>query len=221
MKKTKNAKKPMAKNAKDLDQDKRIARINKRLTKFADTTREVGLVETRILTVTPLYSIPLLYLLNGMAKGPGLSERTGDTAYMKYIEMKFQLRCNNSAFFENQAIRVMLVREKTALSATISLTSFMDTNTPYTFDLPNKKDVDPNRYKIYYDKTFDMSGQSPFTKNMIIRRKLGFKTNYSRGDTGLVTDIDTNSLFLILISDNNDTLQTPIFSADIYVHYNK
>lgn len=221
MKKTKYAKKPMAKNAKDLDQDKRISRINKRLTKFASTTTEQGLLETRIITVTPIYSLPLIYPLNIMPKGSGNSERNGDTAYMRYLEMRFQIRCNNSSFFENQAIRVMIVREKTCLGSTLSLTSFLDTNTPYTFDLPNKQDVDPKRYKIYYDRTFDASGQTQFTRNVSIRRKLGFKTNYSRGNAGDITDIDTNGLFLILISDNNDSLQVPIFSCDLYVHFNK
>lgn len=220
-KKPRYVKKAIAKNPKDAEQDKNISRLSKRIKKIDSITREVGLVETFVNQVVTLQGSPNIYLLNGLMKGVGLDQRTGDTAYMRYLEMRCQIRCNNANFLENQALRVIIVREKTTQTQTISLTSYMDNSAPNTWFIPNKKDVDPKRYKTYYDKTFDASGQSPFTRNFSIYKKLGFTANYSRNNLGTVADIDTNGLFLVLISDNADSTQAAIFSCHCYIHYNR
>lgn len=203
------------KNAKDAEQDKQIENVKDAVIKIKkDLATDYGVKNSYYASPQPVtFLAPFVQLLNGLVKGDDRSSRHGDKAVMKYMECNIFLGCGSIALSTAVNVRVMIVREKPANQTTINLTNLLDDINPKSWYLQNKKGVDPKRFTIYYDKNFDMSGTSPFTRVIRIRRRLGFVTNYSKGNVGTITDIDTNSFYLIATTDWNGA-NSPVIAHD-------
>lgn len=164
---------------------------------------------------TVTQTTPFTLLLNGLQNGAARNQRIGQRATFGTLELNMRLLCGTSGFSNTQAVRVILVREKPCLGVTLSLESLLDAAAPYTHYVYNHKDRDfSSRFFVSYDETFSLDGQSPFTRSLQIRKQLNFTSNYARGDTGLVTDIDTNALYLVVITDWTLATTPPSFVYD-------
>lgn len=199
-------------------QTKAIASLQNQIDKFKP---ELKYVATGPINVTISNSAPSVSLLNGLTKGTDqTNNRIGDQVRMSFVNLRINLRMDPLTIIPSTtpaaySCRILIVKEKTTLGSTISLTQFFNTATPYTYSQRNVSTRDPKRFKTYYDKVFMVGnyGGNKEEINIKINKRLGFKTDYSRNNTGTVSDIDTNGLFLIVLT--NYTGATGInFSAD-------
>lgn len=148
-------------------------------------------------------AVPLTYLMNGLVKGDDINQRNGNSAYMKYITLNINLYTSNNAFHNGNSVRIMLVKEKPCLGTALSLTSLFGTTTPYPWTTFENIQRDwKKRFKIFYDRIFSVDGIT-WQRDIRIRKKLNFTSNYARGNAGTVADIDTNSLALLILTDNS------------------
>lgn len=157
---------------------------------------------------------PLIKTLNVVTSGTTEITRIGDKCRMHYLNLNLELFRVAAASDGECNVRVLLVREYTCLGSAISLSQFMNNAAPDTTDVQNINSRDKGRFHILMDKHFIMgpnivsttttvvhSGAVPSHKFIKIHKKMAFVTDYSRGVAGDVTDIDTNSLSLIVITD--------------------
>lgn len=152
---------------------------------------------------------PLNYTVNVMTQGTDeVNNRLGAKARFIFFQARLRFGISTVNWPTNQGgeVRVLLVKEKTALGSALSLTQFfIDTPNPYTYSLRNYTSRDSRRFKCYYDRTFRI-GVGDNTKDQVLNveiyKKLNFMTNFSRNNLGTVQDIDTNSLSLICITNN-------------------
>lgn len=166
------------------------------------------------LTSSLTNAAPLVTLLNGFATGDTELTRTGDKAKLKYLHLNVKINRVLTSAETVRECRLLIVREKSTLGSDIAVTQLFNSSTPSVYDTFNVSTRDSDRFHVYYDKIFSLGpyvystattavynngGISP-TRTFKIVKKLNFVTDYSRGEGGTVTDIDTNGLFMILIT---------------------
>lgn len=166
------------------------------------------------LTTSLTQSSPLVTLLNGFATGDTELTRTGDKAKMKYLHLNVKINRVLTTAETIRECRLLIVREKTTLGSDITPAQLFNSSTPPVYDTYNVSTRDSERFHVYYDKIFSLGpyvnsvattavynngGISP-TRTFKISKKLNFVTDYSRGEAGTVADIDTNGLFLIVMT---------------------
>lgn len=174
---------------------------------------------TTLLSSTFNFANPFVGLINGLAEGnAGVNDRNGVKCKWNTMSMNLNFFRTTTTAAETHAYRVLIVREKTTLGSNIALAQLFNSATPNVIDVFNVNNRDKRRFHVYYDKTFYLgpsvttqggivnpthfnTGPSP-VKVLRIRKKLRFLTDYSRGNTGGVSDIDTNGLFLIIMTNN-------------------
>lgn len=186
-------------------------------------------------TTTLAWANPYVLLVNPLNRGTNFNVRVADTAMMNSINVSGQIYVTTPSNIGgiNTAVRLMLVKmlkpkgQAMVLSATGNIagqTALFAVGTsasanPYTWSQTDTGVLTSayRQYKILYDKTHHLVSQSswydgthaqnvnPFF-NFHIKKKLGFKTDYSRGNSGNITDIEANALYLIAITDTTQTL---------------
>lgn len=158
---------------------------------------------------------PVIFCLNNMTQGTDETNRIGAKVKMIHLEMNLHLYRVSTLSNIPVLVRVMLVREITTLGSLLSLSQLMNSATPPPYDVRNNTTRDAKRFKVLSDKTFVMgpkvnstastfhyNGNGPMNKIIKWNKKLNFMTNYIRGNTGTVSDIDTNALHLIIFTDS-------------------
>lgn len=193
----------------DAEQSKKIARLEKKITSLSMTVESKYLSQSVNTYTNYQNGTPAIVLLNGMTQGVTGQTRVGNN--VKFISIDLKINCAYGPTVldkQNNSIRCILVREKPALGQAISFTSMFDTSPTYTFTQFENNDRDwKERFHILYDQTFLVNSQLFITeKNIRIKRKLGFVTSYARGNAGTIADIDTNSLYLLMIADSTTAL---------------
>jgi hypothetical protein len=166
---------------------------------------------------TMTVTAPGIILLNGLAQGSSENQRVGRLVMNKRLEMDVNL---NYAGLYYQAIsyRLYVFVETSALGSQIAPSQvFVDGSTFAPWSQRNMTSRNPSRYLCLYDSgsfalmssprasavtaPFGAAG-SPFVRNHHIDIPLNFQTDYSRGTAGVVADIDSNSLYFMLLTDN-------------------
>lgn len=198
---------------------------SKEITTLATPTLIKNLSATQPTTALPGYQ-----LLNGLTQGTGSEGHVGDKVRFKYLDMKLRVSHSSTAtpLWENHPFRILIVKEKCANGTDQSLLSIFGTATPACYATRNITNRDPNRFKVYYDRTFILgpystqaynsatlyNGALPDIKFINIRIPLDFTTDYSRGNAGTIADIDTNSLVIHVITEN--TVDSGIYVSMLY-----
>lgn len=147
-------------------------------------------------------------LLNGMVVGTTVGTRLGNKVRLVGLQMRFVTIPLGTAGV--QWFRIILVADKQANAAIPGVANILQTATagfrPYSTYNP---DVVPSRYTILYDRThrIDIEGGSTDTpKNLFIKiNKYSWKKNpllvqYNGNNTGLIQDINKNSVYLLTYS---------------------
>lgn len=158
---------------------------------------------------------PFLQLLNGVTTGTNeTNNRIGDLCRMHMLKLRLQFLRTNAAASISYNVRVLIVKEYTALGSAISLAQLFNSSTPSPRDTRNVTTRNQKRFKVYFDKEFIMGPHVSSTattalnnqamtdmRNVNITKRFKFVTDYSRNINGNVSDIDTNSLYLIVLTD--------------------
>lgn len=160
------------------------------------------------LAVAVTTATPLVLLLNAMVRGTNVQQRVADKANMLQFIFKGQLFTSPASYAGSGfAFRVLVVADREANGSTLSVSDLFGTTTPGTQALYNINNRNiARKYHIFADKRFPIGGTvsnlpSYVQLEMDISLK-GIETGYERGNTGTITDIDTNALYLICICDN-------------------
>lgn len=202
----------------DKQQEKEIKALVKAVTAIKPEMKYKTTAGTSVTVTASLrVAAPTTTVLNGLVQGTTNVSRIGEKVNFKTIDLRFRL-ITNSTLTTEASVRIMLVKERTALGSAPSLQGILGSATPNTWSTRNVTDRDPNRYHIYYDKVFYMSPGSwslngtgtstfynPARPSIIlgsIVKKLDFVTDYSRSNAGDETDMDANCLALVAITDH-------------------
>lgn len=196
---------------------KKVANLTKKVNKRADDPRHVYFPTTNILNVATALTntVPHVRCLNTVTIGDTELLRQGDKCKFQNLDLSLKLKRVDGAARGPEYVRVLIVKEKTTLGSDLSLSQYFNSATPSVIDRRNIDTRDSARFTTYYDKlhilggnvqstgsTLHINNTVPSQKVINIFKKLNFTTDYSRGTAGTVADIDTNGLFLIMITDS-------------------
>jgi len=175
---------------------------------------------TTLLSSTFNFANPFIGCINALAEGnAGVNDRNGSKCKWNTMSMNLNFFRTTLTAADTASYRVLIVREKTSLGSNVALAQLFNSATPNVIDVFNVNNRDKRRFHVYYDKTFllgpnvtvqsgivnptNFNNGPPPQKIIRIRKKLRFLTDYSRGNAGTVADIDTNGLFLVIITNNS------------------
>lgn len=169
------------------------------------------------IALNPTLTAPGLFLLNGVGQGTSENTRVGRLTRNKWLDLDLFVE---STFAANaiDELRVYIVAESTCLGSALSPAQFFVDNTNFgPTSQRDRTNRNASRYVVLFDsKIFTLgsfpfssglsnvawTGSSPQSKHFSIHLPLNFSTDYSRGNSGTVSDIDTNSLYLLVVTDD-------------------
>lgn len=176
------------------------------------------------IALQPTITAPGLYCLNAVAQGTSENTRIGRLARMNWIDLDldcFLTQSNSPAFY---GVRLYIVAESTALGSALAPAQFFVDNTNFGHTSQrDRTNRNPSRYVVLWDSgPFALGnvvasasgttvwatnpGTAPTDRMFSFHLPLGFSTDYSRGNAGTIADIDTNSLYLMAVSDAASTV---------------
>lgn len=169
---------------------------------------------TAIGSATVTISAPYVYLLNGVAQGTGENARIGRIVKNLWLDLDFVAA--TSAFANSISVRHYVIVETSALGSAIAPAQvFVDPTNIGPTSQRDRTNRNASRYVILWDsKPYSLGGLPsgvasnvvgaglPSRKDFSIHLPLNFYTDYSRGNAGTVADIDTNSMYLVTVTDN-------------------
>jgi len=170
--------------------------------------------------LTPVAATPGLQCLNGVGQGTNENTRVGRLARMKWLDLDIACFVNSNApTAEPTSMRFYIVVETTALGSALAPSQFfVDAATFTPTSQRDRVNRNASRYVVLYDSgpmvlappqvasglaapAVFGAGQ-PCEKDFSLHIPLEFSTDYSRGNAGTVADIDTNSLYLMVVTDS-------------------
>jgi len=163
-------------------------------------------------------AVPVSFALNVVTTGLTENARIGDKAKMNWLKLGFYIYANAN-LVNTQTWRMAVVQETTALGSLVAFAQMFISATPGVVGQRNYSTRNHKRYITHYDtgpmiigpQRVSAAGATPQViyngsaagdHPLEVRIPLGFITDYSRGVTGTITDIDTNSLCMLVWTDN-------------------
>jgi len=138
-----------------------------------------------------------LYLLNGIARGDDINERTGRQVILKSVELK----CDNyitATTGVRQTQRVLVVYDSQTNATALTILQVLNAVTVISMkNLENRK-----RFQILLDKTLDLMPSGDERQHWKWYKKLNHQVQFNNGDAATVADIVTGSLYFITIGSN-------------------
>lgn len=215
--------KTIPRNRKDANQDKRIMRVEKSL-KSMKNEEELKYKDTAL--TSPTTTTANMDVINLLAVGQSQVTRIGGQVHMTSVQWKFTATAASGVLLPI-TFRYMLVldRQPNGALATFAGSPLAGTIAILNNAVITQQSVAPiqyeniKRFRILKDKTISWNPQMslqdanpatavvPFEKTISGYRKLGINTKYG-DDTGTITDINTNALYLITYCDSVNALIT-------------
>lgn len=139
-----------------------------------------------------------LALLNGIARGDDISERTGRQVIMKSMQLKLQSSVTVTTGAD-QVHRYMVVLDTQTNAAALTLAQVLGGSSTVAFPLLENR----MRFRILYDRFIPLngSGEPGSQRTIFVSKTLNVPVTFNSGDAGTVADIVTNSLYLIVLGD--------------------
>jgi len=213
---------------KDDKQDKEINRLKRVVSSLSKM--ETKYAHTTVSESTLVVGTPKSFLLNGIATGTSSTARIGNS--IKWVNLNARIYFHSlSGLTVDTPIRMLVVRTKASKGDTFTWADlFLNTSTPSErtqFNYENRPIN--NMFDIVYDKSFLLAkhavdatstnmhtfGSIPSTYLFNFNRKLNFVTKYNT-TTATVDAIETNTLHLLIFSDNS-TANVIVYTANIYL----
>jgi len=135
-------------------------------------------------------------LLNGIARGDEIFERTGREVLMKSISVRGSAYVTSGTGID-QIFRFLVVYDRQTNATAITAGLVIDpVNSCGSRDLENR-----HRFKILMDRTFTMNASAEPGSRAFFQfyRRLAHPITFNSGDAGTVADITTGSIYLIAI----------------------
>lgn len=136
-----------------------------------------------------------------ITQGSDLSNRDGDMILINELWMIFQARNADNTFL-GCSIRSIVFADNMNNGTAVAVTDVLQTaGTTSWYNLINQQ---KNRFKIYYDHTFDCTGQTSNSHQTVhLKFNINRKCFYS-ADGDIAGANGKGALFLLVISDNAD-----------------
>lgn len=148
---------------------------------------------------TASVSAGALTLINGCTQGDGPSNREGTQIFIKSIQVR--LRSEFNALDASAGpMRFVIIQDKQPNGAAPTVGNIYSTATAGVIDalrnLDNRK-----RFKILADRTYVMSqnGTPGFQDDIYLKKPI--TVQYNSGNAGVVSDISSNSVYILVASD--------------------
>jgi len=169
--------------------------------------------------LTPVAATPGLQCLNGVGQGTNENTRIGRLAKMKWLDLDiFMLLNTNASTTAPTSMRAYVVVETSALGSALAPSQFfVDAATFTPTSQRDRVNRNASRYVVLWDSgpvvlaaptiasgvaaPAVLGAGLPCEKDFSIHIPLDFSTDYSRGNAGTIADIDTNSLYLMVVTD--------------------
>lgn len=136
-------------------------------------------------------------LLNGLARGDDINQRSGREVMMKSVELRFNSFATGTTGVD-QIHRVALVYDRQANATALTWADvFTSSSINYPRNLENRK-----RFKVLMDTWYviNASGEPGTAHVEKYYRKLAHPVTFNSGNAGTVADITTGSLYLMWTS---------------------
>lgn len=157
-------------------------------------------------TITPDNSAGSFVLLNGISQGDTRSTREGSSIKMISLNMNIKLTINGSA--SNTVVRIQIVQDKQPNGAIFTIANYFQDTTNLATSFQNMDYI--KRFIRWHDQTVALN--TDFPERLIkIRKKQIMHTTYNTGNAGTIADIATNSLYLLVTSDEATNTPTVIY----------
>lgn len=176
------------------------------------------------ITGAPTLTSPGLFCLNQSSQGTGENNRIGRLVRHKWLDLDFGLEVNANSSDSAVVARAYVIVETTALGSALAPQQFFVDNTNFSpYSQRDRTNRNASRYVVLWDSkpfiignpfrtngstTVVAQGTCPIGKTFSVHLPLNFSTDYSRGNAGTYADIDTNSLWLMVVSDDTASLTT-------------
>lgn len=145
---------------------------------------------------TTYSSTPTLTLLNGLSLGTTSETRNGQS--IKMVSMQLRMTGSINASATTTQVRFIIFRDRQANAAAPTAANLLENstgiNSPLNLDYGK-------RFKVYIDKEFMMSLNGTAALRYEKYMKVIFHVDYNTGNTGTIADITTNSLYILIMSD--------------------
>lgn len=148
-----------------------------------------------------------LNLVNGIARGDDINERTGREVTLKSIHCRFE-PYSTATTGQDQWGRIIVVYDRQTNGAAMTIAQLLTAVTPIAMrNLENRK-----RFSVLYDKTFTLNSsilgavQVPEAgghKYFEFYRRLNHPMVFNSGDAGTVADITSGSVYVITLGSEN------------------
>lgn len=168
-----------------------------------DVVKLKGLINTEFktkdvtATSTAVPNAGVRILLNGLTKGDGYNNRDGRQVRFKSLQMKYSVE-HSGAGAQNR-VRVMVVVDKQPNQAAFTVADLLQDTAIPTLSPRNLNAR--KRFAWLYDKSFTLNDDYP-EKIFKFYKKIDCKTIYDDSDGGAVADIQTNSIYMVMVSDH-------------------
>lgn len=150
-----------------------------------------------------LDSTGAVVLLNGIARGDDIGERTGREVVMRSIQFNGVCAATDVTGAE-ATCRVVIVYDRQANAAAPTAAQVLVANNTYApRNLENRR-----RFKILYDETFGVGDRitgvanpgADFAHYIRWYRKLNHPVTFNSGDAGTIADITSGSVYMLTVS---------------------
>lgn len=193
---------------------KRLVRFGKGVGRVAKLARDVGYLRS-VINVERKYSdtsgvvssstTPALILLNGLSQGTSATTRQGQSIKMVAIYPNIFWSINAAA--STTYCRCIIFIDKQANGAAPAASDLLTTTTSVLspFVIGNSK-----RFRVLMDirRTLSLNGVEMVRFKKY--KKISWHTEYNTGNAGTIADIQTNSLYMLHMSDQ--PTNTPTFA---------
>jgi hypothetical protein len=170
---------------------------------------------------TAALAAPFLFLLNGVGQGTSENTRIGRLCRHKWLDLDLTIE-NTGTVLGVDVFRVYIIVETTALGSALAPAQFFVDNAAwYPTSQRDRTNRNASRYMVLYDSkpmgvgvnpsasglvAPSWTGYEALHKSISMHLPLNFDTDYSRGNSGTISDIDTNSMYLLIVSDNGNAI---------------
>ncbi len=165
-------------------------------------------VEALPLTPTPT---GIVSLLNASIQGDDFDNRDGRQIRFKSIRVALNIRMNASA--TQTSMRAIIVLDKQPNGILMVLTDLLTAVGITQFrNLDNRK-----RFVILWNRVVNLSDNGSQITTIQYYKKLNMHTTYDDSNNGNITDIETNAMYLVLIS--TEATNTPSVFTSVRMRF--
>ena len=150
--------------------------------------------------------------INLCAQGLDTDDRIGNSIKLQYVKLDYQLNINASA--TDSAVRCMVLQDKQADQALPAVAIILqDATSSDNIISPRHKDF-KQRLNTLYDKVHILSANGSGKRKGQMYKKILAKVRYD-GTTAAITDLETNSLIFLHITDEATNVPTVTWHARV------